>query len=116
MGFWTGPKHPNGTADAYPAAGCGIPGGKPTKINPKTKPCLFDIEIDPTEHNDLNVNPSAATTELVAQMEKKYAAYCAGFFQSSHIFIEEERQDHPNCTTLPAFAEAHRGFRGPICT
>ena len=68
------------------------------------------------ESNDLNAGtPSAATKALVAQMEAKYRAYCAGFFQSSHIYLEPEKQAHPNCTSIAAYCKAHRGFRGPPC-
>jgi hypothetical protein len=72
---------------------------------------------DPGESNDLNAqNPSAATKKLVLQMETKYRGYCAGFFQSSHIFLEPEKRAHPNCTTVLAYCAAHHGFRGPICS
>ena len=43
---WTWPKYPNGTAAATPPISCGTPGVSGTG-------CLYNLDADPTEQNDL---------------------------------------------------------------
>jgi hypothetical protein len=115
MGFHTGPQHPNGTADVYPSTfGCGMPPGSGL-MGVVPRPCLFDVYSDEGESNDLN-NPASTDPVLlkvVSVMEAKYKTYCKGVFQSSHMFLEPNKQ--PKCESVQAFAENHRGFHGPIC-
>ena len=97
--LWEGVLHPNGTADAYPDRGCGLPSwqqGQGMPISEGLAPCLFDIRADPTEHVDLNEGGVAAKDPALAQvlstMEARYRARCDGFFQSSHIFSDPRTQ------------------------
>lgn len=120
MGYLQGPSYPNETLvpsslAGLPTAGkrCGIPLAEGSN---GLRPCLFDIRSDPTESHDLMEDPSPEVKELLRKMETKYANYCKGFFQSTHIFANEEHNEHPKCQSVPEYAAGHRGFRGPLCT
>ena len=54
--------------------------------------------------------------QVLSTMEARYRAECDGFFQSSHIFLDAQKQAHPHCGTQSSYADAHRGFSGPVCT
>ena len=101
MGFVTGPVHPNGTADVFPAPGC-VP-----------EPCVFDIFKDPTEGNNLNVPGAPAEVKaLVASLESKFSAYCDGFFQTS---LEHGVGDFQHCEKPAVSSLHHGGWWYPPC-
>jgi hypothetical protein len=106
----------------FKAAGCTIPDVEsycqPALTFPNvTRPCLFDIRADPSESNDLldDLSPSPAVQQLLATMEAKYQNHCSTFFQSTHIFADDQHNKQQKCESTAAYVTAHRGFKGPIC-
>jgi hypothetical protein len=73
---------------------------------------------DPSENNDLmdDPSPSPEVKQLLEMMETKYKDHCSTFFQSTHIFADEQHNEHQNCEMKQAYIDAHKGFDGPFCT
>ena len=95
-GVWTGPQHPNKTKLEDNDAGC------------PTSGCVFDIEADPTEHNDLARAQSALQQQLLAELKAEVATkYQTG--------ADQYTGDFNNCTTVDKIAKAFPGFGGPLC-
>jgi hypothetical protein len=93
FGFWTGPHHPNGTAD-YVDAGC--PDG-----------CLFNIREDPTEHNDLRLAQPGTFAALKARLEELGTTV----YQTNY-------SDYPlasDCLGTAETAARYDGHIGPQC-
>ena len=75
---WAGPTSPNGTAEAPLSADCGSLG------------CLYDLEADPGEHNDL----AAAEPGIASVLRKRLAALRTGVFQTPY-----DVDARPNCSS-----------------
>ena len=95
-GIWTGPKSPNATKVKDNDPGCSSSPG-----------CLFNIETDPTEHVDLAKAEPALMRNVTSAWLAAQAK--APYFQTNDV------PGYPNCTTVAAFVQKHRGFGGPIC-
>eukprot|EP00937_MAST-01D_sp_MAST-1D-sp2_P004148 g4148.t1 len=69
LGGWTGPKYPNGTGASTPTVGCGTPGVD------GGKGCLYNLDADPTEHDNLGGDDryAAVATQLFAMLQKHNA-------------------------------------------
>lgn len=99
-GFWTGPIHPNATGPADPtrnASACGA--------FSCCEGCLYDIQRDPTEHNDLRLAMPALYTAMHARlMELANTTYQTDYIQPGLKCLQPEQ------------AKAYyKGFRGPPC-
>lgn len=98
-GVWTGPRHPNATAHPDDDAGCGATG------------CLFDIEVDPTEHADLARQRPALLANLSSALAAAWrwaTRYQTGDDGFHGVYT--------NCTTLARYVEVYPGFGGPLCS
>lgn len=93
-GIWTGPQHPNGTKD-YEDAGC-------------PKGCLFNVRVDPTEHNDL------ATThnDTFQKLHDRYLEIGKGVFQTGKDGYDG---NYTECITQQEMITKYHGFWGPLC-
>ncbi len=79
--IWQGPVYPNAsTADADPGLDC-------------SAGCLFDVNLDPTEHNDI----AAAHPAIVAKMTARIQALEADFYTN-----DETGTDVAACAQKPA--------------
>merc|ERR1712048_526397 len=101
MGVWTGKKSPNSTLVKDSDSGCGNLG------------CLFDIEADPTEHNDLQQHHKAPL-DLTAKLSKTLSLSKKSFYQST-VDPVKGTTGYEKCQSLKAWARAHHNFAGPIC-
>eukprot|EP01059_Diplonema_ambulator_P035508 TRINITY_DN8374_c0_g1_i4.p1 TRINITY_DN8374_c0_g1~~TRINITY_DN8374_c0_g1_i4.p1 ORF type:complete len:505 (+),score=127.32 TRINITY_DN8374_c0_g1_i4:44-1516(+) len=93
-GFWTGPVSPNATStrtDSDP--GC-----------PST--CLFNINDDPNEHQDIKAANSAKHAELYKMLNETLAT----------AFQTDSTPGYGNCIPFSQYLEEHRNFGGPRCT
>ena len=95
-GVWTGPQHPNKTKLEDNDAGC------------PTSGCLFDIEQDPTEHNDLAKDQPDLAKQLLSELQ----AVAAGAYQTGD---DQYKGDYTNCTTIDKWIKKYPGFGGPLC-
>ena len=93
LGFWTGPQHPNGTAD-YTDVGC--PDG-----------CLFNLNDDPTEHVDLkDLHP-----QRFAALKARLLEWGQTVYQTSYTDVPHASQ----CLTPQQAALRYQGHIGPQC-
>lgn len=126
-GVWTGPHHPNSTttlkdtdqgcgggtalmeamAQCAGDYGCETPPLPQTGGKPKGPGCLFNIDSDPNEHEDLSGVPAHADTlkQLAAALEKAQATQ----------FQTDSDPGYDNCTDVDTYLKTHRGFGGPLC-
>eukprot|EP01084_Bolivina_argentea_P042852 78988_1 len=91
--FWTTDDYPNGTK------------GEPTSINcgsAKTGGCLFNIILDPTEHNDIINNSENA--QLVAQIRARYLQ-----LQKTTFYPDRGTPDQNCCVQI----QKNGGYWGP---
>ena len=93
-GFWQGPTYPNASTEpARPSfdqpVDCGLG-------------CLFDIRADPAETVDL----AAAYPAVLARMRTRYFELNATQFDGPRC--------PPNAALCQQYADAHRGYLGPI--
>ena len=101
-GIWTGQKSPNKTVVKDKDPGCG--GGKDeTHANG----CLFNIETDPTEHNDLAKSMASTYASVAKAWDAEEAA--VPYFQTN------DTPEFTNCTTPAHYAMTHQNFGGPVC-
>lgn len=100
-GIWTGPKSPNSTVVKDNNPGCG------QKKNTHLGGCLFNIESDPTEHDDLAQSMAATYAAVAKAWDAEEAA--VPYFQTN------DTPEFTNCTTAKHYAATHRNFGGPIC-
>lgn len=97
-GVWTGPKHPNKTKLKDNDGGCGSAG------------CLFDINADPMEHDDIGrKNP-----ELLKKLSNTLTTLKAGFWQSE-ANIKGGDKNYPKCKSMKETAAEHNNFAAPVC-
>lgn len=97
---WSGPQFPNASSPASPVEG--------TKLD-CTKPCLFDVVNDPTEHNELSASMPDKVAELLADFETAKAS----FFTNNDTGV----MSCPANITMPCacWMASHKygGFLGP---
>lgn len=100
-GFWTGPIHPNATGPADPKHD----GSSCHPVFACCDGCLFNIQDDPTEHDELRVSMPGKYKE----MHEKLLDYAKGVFQTDYI--------EPGIECLDAYQAKiyYKGFRGPLC-
>ena len=96
--MWTGPQSPNKTKVKDSDAGCGTGGNG----------CLFNIQMDPTEHYDL----AKSQPGLLANLTRKLAAVVSTQFQTG---ADEYHGNYTNCTTLAEIVKVYPGFGAPLC-
>jgi hypothetical protein len=99
-GFWTGPVHPNSSGAIDPvrnSTGCGA--------FACCDGCLYDIQADPTEHNDLRVSMAA----LYEKMHGRLMELANTSYQTNYI------QPGIECLTPQQAKTYYKGFRGPYC-
>merc|ERR1719150_773881 len=97
-GWWTGKQHPNGTKVTDNDPGCSKEG------------CVFDIDADFGEHNDLAKNIPDIQKKLLSALNDALKTK----FQT-HYNADNPPPGNPNCTTIAKWAKAHKNFAGPIC-
>ena len=92
-GVYTGTKNPNSTKLVDNDPGCGEKG------------CLFNIEVDPTEHHDVGTENPAILNNLTTTLYQ----ILESTFQTNEI------PGYTNCTTVEEYTSSHHGFGGPLC-
>jgi hypothetical protein len=103
---WAGPSYPNGSSpaapvDPGPTLACGAKGG-----------CLFNVEADPTEHEDI----AAQHPALVASMTARLAVLKEGFW-FNHDNFSDSLICPPDANITPcacwAALNVYGGYFGP---
>jgi len=98
-GYWTQPNHPNSTA-----------GQEDTGKECPRAGCLFNIETDPTEHNDL----SGKMKQELSKLSKTLKQLEKGFYQSK-VDPKRGAEGYTECSSQEDWAKAHKNFAGPVC-
>eukprot|EP00911_Craspedida_sp_UC1_P001002 UC1_evm1s750 len=98
-GIWVGPHSPNSTKVKDNDPGCGTGRGD------NDRACLFNIETDPTEHNDLSKSN-------VDMYKTVWAAYQKALTEKPP-FQTNDTPGYKNCTSAKAYAAAHGNLGGP---
>merc|ERR1712039_122883 len=93
-GWYTSTQHPNSTGP-IPDHDSGCPGVG----------CLFNIEKDPEERNDL----ASTYAEILQNLTGLLESYKATKFQTSDI------PGYDDCASEKKYVEEHHGFGGPLC-
>ena len=99
-GFWTGPVHPNSTGPKDPTRN-----GDACGAFSCCEGCLFNIEDDPTEHDDLRLT----MPQKYAEMHARLMAVGNTTFQTDYI------EQGLACISAEQAAVFYKGFRGPQC-
>ena len=94
---WTGPKYPNGTGANTPTISCGTPG-----VGGGTG-CLYNLDADPTEHNDLSGDQRYA--QVAAQLFAMIQQHNATTFSPDRGSVDP--------AACAAAQGSHSGFWGP---
>ena len=81
--IWTGPMYPNGSTweDVLVDCGGGPPFPGPPPATPPLRGCLYDLENDPTEHNnvaDANPDVVAALNATIVEAQRGVISYLHG--------------------------------------
>lgn len=93
-GVWTGPVHPNASVNLT-QSDPGCPDG-----------CLFNIDTDEGEHEDL----SGQQADLKEKLKAELSRWVATAYQTAST------PGYENCVSSDSHVKTHRGFLGPVCT
>eukprot|EP00936_MAST-01D_sp_MAST-1D-sp1_P002924 g2924.t1 len=99
-GFWTGPVHPNATGPPDPKRNGSACGAFSCCAG-----CLYDIQSDAAEHDDLRL----LQPDTYARMHARLTDLAKSTYQTSYI------QPNLKCLTPEQAKAYYRGFRGPPC-